>query len=414
MELSNLRIPSIRTKSIRHGLAQLLFACCTLLLTTDASAGSLTPPAGAVVSTMKRLDEVEPRTIINAANTPGDAGGSPSIFKISAPGSYYLTGNILGASGKLGIEIVSSDVTLDLNGFEVLGVAGSLDGIGVTVSGLTNIAILNGTVRSWGLNGVNVAGFGSVNCRVQGVLSSGNVNYGISVGDDSTVADCSATGNGAAGIVATKGSTVTNSSALLNIGDGIVATVGCTVTGCAAANNSNYGIFVTNGSTVTNSSASFNGGSGIGTGEGSTVFKCSAFSNSGRGVLVTGVGTTVADCTIRANVLDGILCDSQCLIRGNNCVNNGAGAGIAAGIHVTGSDNRIEGNNCVGADRGIDVDSGGNFITRNTCSGNTTNNWDIAAGNVILVVNATTGGAFAGNSGGVAPGSTDPNANFTY
>jgi hypothetical protein len=36
------------------------------------------------------------------------------------------------------------------------------------------------------------------------------------------------------------------------------------------------------------------------------------------------------------------------------------------------------------------------------------------AGNVILVVNATTAAAVTGNSGGTAPGSTDPNANFTY
>ena len=39
-------------------------------------AGDLTPPAGPVVSTMKDLDEVEPRIAINAVNTPGDATNS--------------------------------------------------------------------------------------------------------------------------------------------------------------------------------------------------------------------------------------------------------------------------------------------------------------------------------------------------
>lgn len=66
-----------------------------------------------------------------------------------------------------------------------------------------------------------------------------------------------------------------------------------------------------------------------------------------------------------------------------------------------------------GNDRGIDVAGGGNFITRNTASGNTLN-WKVGAGNVCLVVQATTGAAINGDSGGTAPGSTDPNANFTY
>ena len=110
---------------------------------------------------------------------------------------------------------------------------------------------------------------------------------------------------------------------------------------------------------------------------------------------------------------DGINVFSSCLVLNNACSLNGNGAGDGAGIHATSADNRIEGNNCIGADRGIDVDVAGNIIVKNTCSGNA-NNWDVVAGNVILVVNATTAAAVSGNSGGTAPGSTDPNANFSY
>jgi hypothetical protein len=106
------------------------------------------------------------------------------------------------------------------------------------------------------------------------------------------------------------------------------------------------------------------------------------------------------------------MCAGGCVIRGNTCSTNGEG-GDGAGIHATGAKNRIEGNNCTGADRGIDVDAPLNFITRNAASGNTTN-WDVAAGNVCLVVQGVAGAAILGNTGGVAPGSTDPNANFTY
>src|SRR5690606_18106937 len=93
------------------------------ILAGAAVAGPLNPPAGPVAPTHKTLTEVEPRTPINAANTPGDAD---SVYRIFQPGSYYLTGNIVGQAGKRGIEIASSNVTLDLNGFALQGVPGSL------------------------------------------------------------------------------------------------------------------------------------------------------------------------------------------------------------------------------------------------------------------------------------------------
>ena len=57
--------------------------------------GSLAPVA-APTPTMKRLDQIEARTEINSVNTP--ATGSAS-FKITKPGSYYLTGNLPRGSG---------------------------------------------------------------------------------------------------------------------------------------------------------------------------------------------------------------------------------------------------------------------------------------------------------------------------
>jgi len=59
------------------------------------NAGDLNPPPGPVASTMKTLSEVEPRIAVNSINTPGDAD---SLFKITQPGSYYLTGNITGVA----------------------------------------------------------------------------------------------------------------------------------------------------------------------------------------------------------------------------------------------------------------------------------------------------------------------------
>src|SRR3990170_4156468 len=143
-----------------HPLVIVLPICLTLLIAVGffASAGSLTPPAGPITSTMKTLTEVEPRIAINATNTPGDAD---SLFKITQPGSYFLTGNITGLIGKHGVEIAASGITLDLNGFDLVGVAGSLDGVSVTVGSLTNIAVVHGSVRSWGGEGVDLGTVGA-------------------------------------------------------------------------------------------------------------------------------------------------------------------------------------------------------------------------------------------------------------
>jgi len=105
------------------------------------------------------------------------------------------------------------------------------------------------------------------------------------------------------------------------------------------------------------------------------------------------------------------------VVLANTCSSNGSGTGgDGAGVHATGSDNRIEGNNCTDADRGIDVAAAGNIIIRNTCSGNTSD-WVIAANNVcgpILDRRFPVSGPINGFSAPDSTGSTHPNANFSY
>ena len=104
---------------------------------------------------MKTLDQIEPRKEVNATNTPGDGS---SVFRITAPGSYYLSANVTGVAGKSGVVIAADDVSLDLNGFEVKGVAGSVSGI--LFSGTReNCLIRNGAIREWDVKGID-GGFG--------------------------------------------------------------------------------------------------------------------------------------------------------------------------------------------------------------------------------------------------------------
>lgn len=419
--------------------------CAVLILaaTWIASAGDLNPPAGPVAPTQ--------RTPIGLNTTPGDAD---SFFKIIQPGSYYLTGNITGGAGRHGVEIAASGVTLDLNGFELLGTAGSLDGVSATAANLTNIAVINGSVRSWGDEGVDLGTLPATSCRVTDVRAGVNAGTGIFVGFGSTVTNCAASGNdtgifadtgstvshcsvrsntigirtnagctvtncsaasntGIAILVST-GSTVVNCAASFNSNDGIVADTGCTVSNCSAAVNLGNGISVNTDSTVSNSSAVSNAFIGINANHGSTVSNCSANTNSVVGISAT-VGCTVADCSTRGNVTDGIVFSASCVIRGNTCAGNGNG-GSGAGIHAIGGDNRIDGNNCAGADRGIDVGVAGNVIVKNTCAGNTTD-WVIAANNVFGPIIDRRAPASAAVSGFAAPsslGTTDANANFSY
>ena len=101
---------------------------------------------------MKTLDEVEARIIVNGTNTPGDATNS---FIITAPGSYYLVGNITGVTAKHGISIRANDVALDLNGFALMGGTG-LYGIHVPHA-QSGFHLHNGSVRGWTSGGVDAA-----------------------------------------------------------------------------------------------------------------------------------------------------------------------------------------------------------------------------------------------------------------
>ncbi len=410
-------------RSLINQSSSLLCALCVSAV-SPSLAGPLAPPAGPIAPT----PGPEPRIAINATNTPGDAD---SLFKITQPGSYYLTGNITGVLGKHGIEIAAGGVTLDLNGFDLSGVPamGAFDGVSVTTLSVSNIAVVNGSVRGWGDEGVDLGTAGATNCRLDDLLADANAGVGILAHTANTISNCSARNNAGGGIRGFNNCTVSSCSAMSNTNSGIVVGIGSIVSNCSVSGNtvvgisangtivncsaiSNTGIGISGVGTILHCSAISNNGIGISADSGTTIASCLAASNTSSGISV-GSACIVTDSTAYFNNADGIVCATACVIRGNSCASNGSGANDGAGIHVTGADNRIEGNNCTSADRGIDVDLGGNFISRNICSGNA-NNWEMSAGNIVFVVNGVPAGAFVGSAGGSAPGSADPNANFSY
>ncbi len=321
------------------------------------------------------LAQPDPRIEVNAANTPGDAD---SVYRITQPGSYILESNIVGVAGKHGVEIAASGVTLDLNGFEIRGVggAGAFDGVAVAPGALFNIAVVNGAIRDWSDCGIGFFNPGILNARFEDLIVTGNGQSGIQSGFFAAITEC-----------------------LVN-------------------DNGNHGIDLGYGGSVVQCTASGNNGVGIATGYGCTINRCTVTYNNYYGI-DAGTGSSVANCTVRYNTWDGIRVNAECTVRDNTCTRNGwgytgtaiTGAGIR--LHTSATGCRVEGNNCTFQKRGVHVEAAGNFITRNTCKGNATN-WQIVAGNACLVVNAVVSGAITGNAGGVSPGSSDPNANFTY
>ncbi len=294
--------------------------------------GDLAPPAGPVTPTMKDLDDVEPRTAINSTNTPGDAD---SVFRITQPGSYYLTGNVVGPAGSHGIEIDSDQVTLDLNGFRVFGNPGSLDG--VNFLGRDDVIIRNGTIHEWDGDGIN--GNGAIGGLIEDVVVSRVGGVAIRLEFSFVVSNCviSECINGAIDV---------NCCVLVH---------GCQF-GTSGISANQFAIFANQNVTV----------------RGCTFNNCGSF---GGAVISIGNEGVVANNTISFCSGDGILTGSESLITGNlvDASQNG--------IEVNGNNNRVEGNHVKECDFGYLVTGTANLVIRNYATDNTTE-YSIGAGNM--------------------------------
>jgi len=299
----------------------LCLACTVLAIPAIQSAyaqGSLTPP-GPPGPTMITLSQVEPRTPIT--NLP---------YTITQPGSYYLTTNLTCTSctnGQNGITISTGNVSIDLNGFSMVGVPGSKVGIWTGFFYLTNCIVRNGTVTGWGYDGISIGDYGAL---VFDCSSSGNQSNGISLLQGGIVRDCTTAYNGAAGI---------------SVGGG-----GSTVSGCTVYYNNGPGISAIY-STINNCTANFNHGAGISVANLSLVQGCTADNNQSDGIQV------LSDCSVLNNMADG----------------NGGTPGLQGGIHATASGNRIDGNTTfANAGDGILADSNVTacVVVRNTSAFN--------------------------------------------
>jgi hypothetical protein len=175
---------------------------------------------GAVLLFSTPAFAVDGQILINQSTVMA-AGGFP--YKITQPGSYKLSGNLVVGLGIAdGIDIESNNVVLDLNGFAITGspfINGSVSVSGIS-SANNSVTIRNGSVAGFN-NGVSLLSKGGL---VEEVHASNNSSTGILI-LFAIVRRCTATGNGV-GISANGflgGAVVVDNLASSNTGAGIYA-----------------------------------------------------------------------------------------------------------------------------------------------------------------------------------------------
>jgi parallel beta-helix repeat protein len=402
---------------------------CTVALALFALAhpvlgqGNLAPP-GAPNASMKTLNQVEPR--MDLLRLPGTV---QSEVAVAAAGSYYLSRNLeVGKSN--GLHVLVDDVTIDLNGFQVIRVSGS-GGNGISIGGgIHRATVRNGTIRGfgYGIRCYPTPDYAK-SCLFENLTVSDCATYGLFGGTAARVIDCAVSASQGIGIQVEHGSLVRGCTLHGIQGYGIWAKGGCAITRCSAYDNrGGFAIYADIGSVISecsvyNNESTQSPGGGISIGNGGQVVACAVRSTTTTNEPVASDGAigiyafhsaVVRDCTAVDNMGDGIRVGSRGLIVGNLCAGNGSGAGDGAGIHATSSRNRIEANDLTFNDRGIHAEGQDNLVARNSAGSNATNYVLVANNKVGPIVSAPNSGPISGTTGGAGLGSTDPWANFSY
>ena len=273
--------------------------------------GDLNPPA-APTPTMKTLQQVEPRTDLQATPAPAgvDTSNSNFHFVINQAGSYYLSSN-LAVTKTSGIQINAENVTLDLNGFHISRASGS-GGNGIEIVTTAHRAsVRNGSIKGFARGVQSVSSLARA-CAFRDLSVANCTSAGIAAGPYAVLESCRVhDGTGSSGISAGNGSTLTNCVAAFNTvtGSAINANIGSSLTNCVAANNTvaASGIFASDGSSLINCAATNNTvtGSGIssaiGAGVGSTLTNCVATNNTAPFGIFANNGSSLTNCTAYAN-----------------------------------------------------------------------------------------------------------------
>ena len=247
------------------------------------------------------------------------SGGTKFPIRITKSGSYILETNlVVSAAATDAIDVAVNDVTIDLNGFAIIGTgAGSggkgVAGVGATIPSRTHVR--NGYIEAFG-TGVSLGSFASVENAT--TFTDGS---GINCADDSRI-------------------------------------VG------SAANGNSFGISAGANSVISGSTANSNTGIGISAGDNSLVSGNTANDNiNGDGISCTGIGCQFSGNTASGNGFNGLGCDDRCLFS-----SNAANSNKSYGISCETPANALITHNVLGGNTNGDINCG-TSLGDNVCSG---------------------------------------------
>lgn len=216
----------------------------------------------------------------NDTRIPIKASKSPQeTFNLTKPGSYYLTSDIYCLD--TGIVVYSDNVTIDLNGFALIGTQDTGKYYGILLKKIKNIEIKNGTIRDFSNRGImsfdtiqeirlldmrvinnNGCGMcldGMSEYLIENCLVSSNQGNAFCLGDYGMIKSNIVTNNKGAGIISQKNSIILDNNVNNNGSTGIISRDNSRIEGNTVYNNnrlelnSRYsGISVFSGSIVRN------------------------------------------------------------------------------------------------------------------------------------------------------------------
>jgi hypothetical protein len=327
------------------------------------------------------------------------AGGYP--FAIAASGSYVLTSNLTPPAATGALVVAAPNVTLDLNGFDVIG---SLGGAAVGISGVgagggltvrdgtienfsgagisvdTNAKILRTTIRN---NGAGIALLPPGRCLiVENTIidnnAAGGTNVGIEAGDECKIENNVIAQNDGGGIACASSVIVHNEIIANGAGagqGGILCFDGCTIQENVIRFNSDYGISDSLGPAAALPFPSPPGtpfpAFPVGGGPSPNVILKNTIDGTAAGYgIYANTTAVVSHNSVSNNGLEGILCGGSCTIVGNqvnsNNLTGGTNGGVTAGPGSTVNDNSISFNFGVGLTIDPAASYKGNNLTGNT------------------------------------------------